>query len=230
MVWHSIHCEEQSMQSKILTYRPEYFRNNGYNVPELEQSILDISSSSEEDEKMDRKQMYYIDASNKDNEDASNEANEDYCEYSGSNEVIRCLEEAMQIQEARLGKHHAVVSRMLHALALEHRTRGNLSVASSCLQKAIKLVDERIDLLTMEEDGLHKNHMLFRLLEEKSALFACEASVHRMRKMFTESMDSYVSSVDTLVEAGYDGSSPRIAMLMRIMKRTADSQRTDHSH
>lgn len=195
-----------------------------YEVPELEVSILDSSSSSE-DEACDnddtiQQQEYEEECYSTNFKDMKEQQ-----KHSGYNEAIRCMEEAVTIQELKLGKHHAAVSRTLHGLALEHRNRGEYNVALSCLRKALTLVDERIDIASHSEENCGDESLTLRLLEEKSVLYACQASVYRMKNMFTESMDSYVNSVDTLVEAGYDGTSRRICMLMRIMKRAAFQQR-----
>lgn len=198
-----------------------------HELPELEVSILDSSSSSEEDEENDNDNTTTIQKTDYEDEYNINndEDNTDEEENSGYNQAIRCMEEAVQVQELKLGKHHAAVSRTLHGLALEHRNRGQYDRALSCLQKALALIDERIEIANNAGEHNGDESPTLRLLEEKSVIFACQASVYRMRNMFTESMDSYVSSVDTLVEAGYDGTSRRICMLMRIMKRAAFQQR-----
>jgi tetratricopeptide (TPR) repeat protein len=194
-------------------------------LPELEISILDSYSSSEEDEGCDNESHHSQDHEEENNPNDIEDVDEGEGN-SGYNQAIKCMEEAVKVQELKLGKHHAAVSRTLHGLALEHRNKGQYNLALSCLQKALTLVEERIDMVNHSEENYgDEESQTMRLLEEKSVLYACQASVYRRRNMFTQSMDSYVNSVDTLVEAGYDGTSRRICMLMRIMKRAAFQQR-----
>lgn len=58
-----------------------------------------------------------------------------------------------------------------------------------------------------------------QLLTEKSVLFSSLANIYKSRRMYKEAMDSYVEAVNVLVEAGYPGTSRRVEMLLRIMKR-----------
>ena len=65
------------------------------------------------------------------------------------------------------------------------------------------------------------------LLTEKSVLYSTLANVYNVRKMYKEAMEYYVRSVNMLVEAGYDGDSKRVAMMLRIMKRLETNRRVD---
>ena len=65
------------------------------------------------------------------------------------------------------------------------------------------------------------------LLTEKSVLYSTLANVYNVRKMYKEAMEYYVHSVNMLVEAGYDGDSKRVAMMLRIMKRLETNRRVD---
>ncbi len=56
--------------------------------------------------------------------------------------------------------------------------------------------------------------------EEKSLFYSCLANIYRDRKCYKEAMDHYLQALNMLVEADYPGDSPRVSMMMRIMKRT----------
>lgn len=169
-----------------------------------------------------------------------------------NNHSVKEMQEALDIQLRKYGRYHYCITRSLHALALEYKKQGRFDKAKSFLKEAQDILDERLEMMIaeviqdIEEDeaqgtlDLHSGSSKFvlvkdyasnvtkryfaHLMEEKSALYSCQANIYRKRKMFKEAMDYYVKSINMLVEADYPGDSPRVAMLVRIMKRT-DTER-----
>ncbi|GFH47217.1 predicted protein [Chaetoceros tenuissimus] len=169
-----------------------------------------------------------------------------------NNHSVKEMQEALDIQLRKYGRYHNCITRSLHALALEYKKQGRFDKAKSFLKEAQDILDERLEMMIaeviqdIEEDqeqdtlDLHSGSSKFvlvkdyasnvtkryfsHLMEEKSALYSCQANIYRKRKMFKEAMDYYVKSINMLVEADYPGDSPRVAMLVRIMKRT-DTER-----
>jgi tetratricopeptide (TPR) repeat protein len=75
---------------------------------------------------------------------------------------------------------------------------------------------------------LHEQEDVLEILEEKSVLFACLGNIYKLRRMYKEAGEYYVQSINMLVEADYEGDSPRVAMMVRILKRT-ESERMRRS-
>ena len=66
---------------------------------------------------------------------------------------------------------------------------------------------------------------VLQLLEDKSIFYSCLANIYRDMGMNREAMDNYVSAMNMIVEANYPGDSPRVVMIMRIMKRAETNRR-----
>lgn len=100
--------------------------------------------------------------------------------------IIQCIEEALSLQKAKLGKEHPSVTRTLHSLALEYKVRGRYDKAMHCLKDALELLAMRIapfsDIVTgRSSDGGDER--------DGASIDSCESSV------CGSSVESYAASV-----------------------------------
>jgi hypothetical protein len=143
----------------------------------------------------------------------------------------------------------------LHSLALEYKTQERYETSVQCLREALCILDERLDKLVKQvqeememqisdleheesskyniiKENASKITMAYmrHLLEEKSVMFACLGNMYKGRKMYKEAMDNYLLSLGMLVEADFSGQSPRVSMMVRIMKRAEQERKAlEHS-
>ena len=171
------------------------------------------------------------------------------------NHSVKEMETGLEIQKKKKGRHHACVTRSLHALALEYKSLGRYEKAGVYMNKAQNILDERLAILVAEvkveneslldelgnsipiqDDGsqygiikMHSSKITRRyfghLMEEKSVMYSCLANMYKMRGMHKEAMDNYVHSINMLVEADYPGDSDRVTMMVRMMKRTEEERK-----
>ena len=168
-----------------------------------------------------------------------------------TNHAVAEMEAALKIQKKRLGRHHPSVTRSLHALALEYKAQGKFDRAIVYIKDALENLDEKLELIVAEieadedyakVDVSRKRHesklsivkerapnatklYIVHLLEEKSVFYSCLANLYRERSMYKDAMENYVESVNMLVEADYAGDSPRVSMMLRIMKRMENERK-----
>lgn len=171
-----------------------------------------------------------------------------------NNHVINCIEEALSIQKTKLGDDHPSVTRSLHSLALEYKVRGRYDKSVYLLKSALDLLEVRkspfCNIVNQGRDSGDDASVdscessvcassvasfgssvalseVVDLHEEQSVLYSCLGNVYMLRGMYKEATDCYVNAVNKLVEADYDGSSKRVIMLLRILKR-AEFKRRNH--
>ena len=166
---------------------------------------------------------------------------------------IKELLEALEIQKKKLGRHNASVTKMLHALALEYKAQERYDKSILCIREAITILDERLEKLLQEViDEMETTHVqdfmvtgnskynfikenasnitrsyMTHLLEEKSVMYSCLANMYKKRRMYKEAMDNYLQSLSMLVEADFPGESPRVSMMVRIMKRAEHERKME---
>lgn len=171
------------------------------------------------------------------------------------NHSVKEMEAGLEVEKKKKGKHHACVTRSLHALALEYKSLGRYEKAGMCINESQGILDERLAVLVagvkaenelsldadgnsiqIKDDGsqygiikTHSSNITRRyfahLMEEKSVIYSCLASMYKKRGMYKEAMDNYVHSVNMLVEAEYPGDSDRVTMMVRMMKRTEEERK-----
>jgi len=168
--------------------------------------------------------------------------------------AIISMEEALEIQKKKKGRHHASVTKSLHSLALEYKSHGKFDKAMMYLKDALDILEERVESIVAEIEDENGNEIddvsrnshdskysivkasaskatkryMAHLLEEESVLYACLANIYRKRNMYKEAMDNYLQSINMLVEADHSGDSQRVSMMVRLMKRT-EVERTQMS-
>jgi len=170
------------------------------------------------------------------------------------NHTVKEMEAGLEVQLKVKGRHHSCVIRSHHALALEYKSQGRYEKAAVYIKEAQEILDERLALLVAEvEDenepspdghdlaqrtdgsqyGIVKTHAsnvtkryFAHLMEEKSVMYSCLANMYKKRGMYKEAMDNYVNSINMLVEADYPGDSPRVSMMVRLLKRTEAERRS----
>jgi hypothetical protein len=152
------------------------------------------------------------------------------------------LKQSLILQKAKLGIEHPSVTKAIHSLAIEYKMQGKLNKAVLLFREGVDLLDVRLGkemvqtenetndddsrcsaetmLSVVENASGERKAEIVKLLEEKSMFYSCLGNIFRMRRLFREAMDYYVKSCDMLVEAGYSGESKRVAMMVRIMRRT----------
>ena len=173
-----------------------------------------------------------------------------------NNAVIE-MEAGLEVQLKIKGRHHSCITRSQHALALEYKSQGRYEKAAFYIKEAQEILDERLALLVAEvedenesspddpdrdlpkrTDGLqydiiktHASNVTKRyfahLVEEKSVMYSCLANMYKKRGMYKEAMDNYVNSINMLVEADYPGDSPRVTMMVRLLKRTEAERKSN---
>lgn len=168
--------------------------------------------------------------------------------------IILSIEEALSLQKTRLGNDHPSVTRTLHSLALEYKVRGRYNKAIHHLKEALELLAVRMtpfsNIVSQGEDLRDAASMdscessicvssvesfassvplseAIVLYEEQSVVYSCMGNIYMLRGMYKEAADCYISSVNNLVEADYDGASTRVIMMLRILKR-AEFRRRNH--
>jgi tetratricopeptide (TPR) repeat protein len=170
------------------------------------------------------------------------------------NYSIQEMSDALEIQKRKFGRHHQSITKSLHSLALEYKAQEKYDKTLQCLREALCILDERLENL-MEEvkeemeiqtttdnnSQAEENHDKYgiikenaskvtraymkHLLEEKSVMYACLGNIYKDRKMYKEAMDNYLQSLGMLVEADFSGQSPRVSMMVRIMKRAEQERK-----
>lgn len=169
------------------------------------------------------------------------------------NHSIKEMTEALEIQKKNMGRHHPSVTKSLHALALEYKVQEKYDKSALCIREALTILDERIEKLVKEvEDEMDPDEKstlssaksskynfvkdnasnitrtyMVHLLEEKSVMFSCLANMYKKRKMYKDAMDNYLQSLSMLVEADFPGESPRVSMMVRIMKRAENERKAE---
>jgi len=63
--------------------------------------------------------------------------------YKGEHHSIQCMEEALSLQKAKLGKDNPIVTKTLRGLALEYKASGQYDEAIYCLKQSLNLVSRR---------------------------------------------------------------------------------------
>jgi len=173
-------------------------------------------------------------------------------EEDGKNHAIKSIEEALEIQKRNFGEKHPTIARTLHSLALEYRSHQQYDRAMMHLREALDILDDklesirnRVEISSQSSHGKSMNMNMKNMstitttstsmnetnstLEQKSALCACLANIYKLRQCYKEAMEYYLQSINLLVEANHPGDSPRISMLMRIMKRMESARKQSQS-
>lgn len=159
--------------------------------------------------------------------------------------VTVTLKQALKLQKVNLGLEHPSVTRAIHSLAIEYKVQGKLNKAVPLLKEGIDVLDSRITRVINQQENEHEDDdsrcsmdtrvsvlnaseaektEIIHLLEEKSTLYSCLGNIFRMKRLYREAVDCYMKSCEMLVEAGYSGESKRVAMMVRIIRRTENER------
>eukprot|EP00553_Chaetoceros_curvisetus_P006254 CAMPEP_0204632596 /NCGR_PEP_ID=MMETSP0717-20131115/25246_1 /ASSEMBLY_ACC=CAM_ASM_000666 /TAXON_ID=230516 /ORGANISM="Chaetoceros curvisetus" /LENGTH=340 /DNA_ID=CAMNT_0051650485 /DNA_START=52 /DNA_END=1074 /DNA_ORIENTATION=+ len=106
-------------------------------------------------------------------------------------------------------------------------SRQSASISMHSMLSGINMNSMSITHANVSQAAIHAaKRQSLKIHEEKSLFYSCLANIYRDRGCYKEAMDHYLQALNMLVEADYPGDSPRVSMMMRIMKRTERALRS----
>lgn len=129
--------------------------------------------------------------------------------------TVLCLREALGILDERLDR---LVKEVQEEMEMETETQTNINSA------LVAEDNSKYDIIKEHASKITRAYMT-HLLEEKSVMFACLGNMYKTRRMYKDAMDNYLQSLGMLVEADFSGQSPRVSMMVRIMKRAEQERK-----
>jgi len=139
---------------------------------------------------------------------------------------LSCLKEAVELIHERLGTDQislsstslecddaSIDSSSVAALSLTSLSVTSFSASSNSTYNSF-----------MTKCSIIKKERKSQLINEKAGLLLCIGNIHRKRGMVKEAKSVFMEAIEMLSEIGYEGNSPRILMILRILNRIQKSQ------